>query len=95
MDYADVRLCRVHRHPADLVLHQAKTPNQLTHEPMKWIIPQLQMPKDGEPVLITDREGLQVVAWWNEHDQAWHSENRIWFPPDVLIWMPIPEPHKP
>jgi hypothetical protein len=58
---------------------------------MRWIIPQLQMPKDGEPVLITDREGLQVVAWWNEHDQAWHSESRIWFPPDVLIWMPIPE----
>lgn len=35
MDYADVRLCGVHRHPADLVLHQAKTPNPLTpnHKP--------------------------------------------------------------
>ena len=30
MDYADVRLCGIHRHPADLVLHQAKTPNPLT-----------------------------------------------------------------
>jgi hypothetical protein len=30
MDYADVRLCGVHRHPADLVFHQAQTPNQLT-----------------------------------------------------------------
>jgi hypothetical protein len=30
MDYADVRLCRVHRHPAYLVFHQTKTPNQLT-----------------------------------------------------------------
>ena len=30
MDYADVRLRGVHRHPADLVLNQAKTPNQLT-----------------------------------------------------------------
>jgi len=28
MDYADIRLCGVHRHPADLVFHQAKTPYQ-------------------------------------------------------------------
>ena len=34
MDYADVRLRGVHRHPADLVLHQTKTPNPLTPEPM-------------------------------------------------------------
>ena len=29
MDYADVRLRGVHRYPADLVLHQAQTPNPL------------------------------------------------------------------
>ena len=58
---------------------------------MPWIRPQDQMPKDGEPVLITDNEGLQIVAWWNEHDQVWHSENHTWFPREVNYWMPIPE----
>ena len=58
---------------------------------MPWIRPQDQMPKEGEPVLITDVEGMQIVAWWNEHDQAWHSENHTWFPREVNYWMPIPE----
>ena len=30
VDYADIRLCGVHRHPADIVLHQTKTFNPLT-----------------------------------------------------------------
>ena len=30
MDYDDIRLCGVHRYRADIVLHQAKTPNPLT-----------------------------------------------------------------
>ena len=58
---------------------------------MPWIRPQDQMPKEGEPVLITDVEGLQIVAWWNEHDEKWHSENHTWFPREVNYWMPIPE----
>ena len=53
------------------------------------------MPKDGEPVLITDNEGLQVVAWFQGgnkwHDDKWHSENYSWFTSEVLYWMPIPE----
>ena len=127
MDYADVRLCRVHRHPADLILHQAKTPNQLTPKPMKtadqilkdhedanemhfhqvdreWIIkameeyartvqlwtrPQDQMPKEGEPVLITDIEGMQVVAWLV--NDMWFSENHSWWTREIQYWMPIPE----
>jgi hypothetical protein len=91
MDYADVRLCGVHRHPADLVLHQAKTPNQLTPRPMPWIRPQDQMPKDGEPVLITDIEGMQVVAWYEFETNKWYCEEHSWFTSEVLYWMPIPE----
>ena len=66
---------------------------------MPWIRPQDQMPKDGEPVLITDNEGLQVVAWFQGgnkwHDDKWHSENYSWFTCEVAYWMSIPEPPKP
>ena len=61
---------------------------------MPWIRPQDQMPKDGEPVLITDIEGLQVVAWFHSgnkwNDDKWHSENYSWFTSEVLYWMPLP-----
>lgn len=56
---------------------------------MPWIRPQDQMPKDGEPVLITDKEGLQIVAWWD--GSRWYSENYTWFTSEVNYWMPIPE----
>ena len=48
------------------------------------------MPKDGIPVLITDVEGLQIVAWYHI-DTMWYSENHAWFTSEVLYWMPIPE----
>mgnify|MGYP007051391036 CR=1 FL=1 len=54
-----------------------------------WIRPQDQMPKEGEPVLITDVEGLQIVAWWD--GSMWHSENHSWWAIEVTYWMPIPE----
>ena len=47
------------------------------------------MPKEGEPVLITDVEGLQIVAWLV--GDMWFSENHSWFTHEVLYWMPIPE----
>ena len=58
---------------------------------MPWIRPQDQMPKDGEPVLITDIEGLQIVAWRDRYTGKWHSENHSWFTHEVLCYMPIPE----
>ena len=58
---------------------------------MPWIRPQDQMPQDCEPVLITDVEGLQIVAWLSEDDELWHSENHTWFTREVNYWMPIPE----
>ena len=56
-----------------------------------WIRPQDQMPKDGEPVLITDVEGLQIVAWYSVSNNMWYSENYSWWPREVNYWMPIPE----
>ena len=56
---------------------------------MPWISPQDQMPLEGEPVLITDKEGLQIVAWCD--GSIWHSENHSWFTCEVNYWMPIPE----
>ena len=58
---------------------------------MPWIRPQDQMPKDGEPVLITDIEGLQIVAWYSVSNNMWYSENHSWFTSEVNYWMPIPE----
>jgi hypothetical protein len=58
---------------------------------MPWIRPQDKMPKDGEPVLITDNEGYQVVAWWRPTHNMWYSENHSWFTREVNYWMPIPE----
>ena len=56
-----------------------------------WIRPQDQMPEDGKPVLITDVEGLQIVAWYITNLDMWHSEDHSWFPREVTYWMPIPE----
>ena len=62
---------------------------------MPWIRPQDKMPEKGEPVLITDKEGLQIVAWRAMYDIAepdmWYSENHSWFTSEVNYWMPIPE----
>ncbi len=52
-------------------------------------------PQRGVPVLITDKEGLQTVAWWDSDYDKWYSENHSWFPDEVLYWMPIPEIPKP
>jgi len=49
------------------------------------------MPKKGEPVLITDVEGLQIVAWYVAGLDIWQSENHAWFTSEVNYWMPIPE----
>ena len=49
------------------------------------------MPKEGEPVLITDKEGLQIVAWYVAENNMWYSENYSWFTSEVNYWMPIPE----
>jgi len=58
---------------------------------MPWMRPQDQMPEFDEPVLITDIEGLQIVAWRDMHTDKWHSENHAWFTSEVNYWMPIPE----
>jgi len=49
------------------------------------------MPKEGEPVLITDNEGMQVVAWYEFETNKWYCEEHSWFTSEVLYWMPIPE----
>ena len=49
------------------------------------------MPKRNEPVLITDNEGLQIVAWYAYGEDMWYSENHTWFTSEVTYWMPIPE----
>jgi hypothetical protein len=49
------------------------------------------MPEEATPVLITDNEGLQIVAWYSVSNNMWYSENHAWFTSEVNYWMPIPE----
>ena len=58
---------------------------------MPWIRPQDQMPQDGVEVLITDVEGMQIVAHYSLRADLWFSENHGWFTSEVNYWMPIPE----
>jgi hypothetical protein len=58
---------------------------------MPWIRPQDQMPEDNKPVLITDVEGLQIIAWYVADLDRWYSENHYWFTHEINYWMPIPE----
>ena len=57
---------------------------------MPWIRPQDQMPEDNKPVLITDVEGLQIVAWYSVSNNMWYCEEHSWFTSEVLYWMPLP-----
>ena len=56
-----------------------------------WIRPQDRMPQDGVEVLITDVEGMQIVAHYSLRADLWFSENHGWFTSEVNYWMPIPE----
>ena len=58
---------------------------------MPWIRPKDQMPEENEPVLICDDMGLKIVAWYDDTNDKWYSEEHTWFPREVLYWMPIPE----
>ena len=58
---------------------------------MPWKRPQDQMPEEGIDVLITDAEGLQIVACYLAKYNKWYSENHSWFTSEVNYWMPIPE----
>jgi hypothetical protein len=58
---------------------------------MPWIRPQDQMPQDGVEVLITDKEGMQIVAGYIAEYNMWYSENHAWFTHEINYWMPIPE----
>jgi len=72
-----------------------KNPSSQKRMTMPWIRTQDQMPKKGQVVLITDKEGEQNVAWIDMYTGKWHSENHRWWPREVVYWMPIPELPKP
>lgn len=58
---------------------------------MPCIRPQDRMPQDGVEVLITDVDGMQIVAHYSLHADLWFSENHSWWTSEVTYWMPIPE----
>ena len=68
-----------------------KAMEEYTRTAQPWIRPQDRMPEEGKPVLITDNEGLQIVAWYSVSNNMWYSGNYSWFTSEVNYWMPIPE----
>lgn len=59
----------------------------------EWIKCSEQMPMACRDVIITDRDMVARVAWFNDRNDAWYVTGVGWFPRyEVTHWMPLPEP---
>ena len=56
-----------------------------------WIPVSEGLPKEGEPVLITDCGYVDGLAWVAK-DGAWESDHA--YTDSVTAWMPLPKPYK-
>ena len=56
-----------------------------------WIPCWERLPKEGEPVLITDCGYVDGLAWVAK-DGAWESDHA--YTGSVTAWMPLPKPYK-
>lgn len=44
-------------------------------------------------IIITDKDMVSRVAWFNDRNDAWYVTGVGWFSRDeVTYWMPLPEP---
>lgn len=62
-----------------------------------WIPVEDQLPPGKEDVLICTRKGWILVGWYGPMGECWHitPTGTGYLPPDVVAWMPLPEPYKP
>lgn len=56
-----------------------------------WILVEEQLPKIGEPVVISLWDKGVTVGTWHGH--RWGTA--LCYREDVLAWMPLPEPYEP
>lgn len=61
---------------------------------MKWIDVEKQLPEEGQKVLASDGEDVEIMIYFGTHKgyQEWSSYNCMTI--DVHYWMPLPEPPK-
>lgn len=61
-----------------------------------WIPVEDQLPLGKADVLICTRKGWILVGWYGPNGECWHitPTGTGYLPPDVVAWMPLPEPYK-
>lgn len=66
-------------------------------EKEKWIPVEERLPAAKEDVLVCTQRGWIIVAWYGPNGECWHitPQGTGFFPPDVVAWMPLPEPYRP
>lgn len=62
-----------------------------------WIPVEDQLPQGKADVLICTRNAWILVGWYGPISECWHRtpDGTGYLPPDVVAWMPLPEPYKP
>ena len=61
----------------------------------QWKDPKVELPEDGEWVIVLAGEDGVQTAVWNEAHQCWDDDegDDVKYEKDVVtLWMPIPEP---
>lgn len=60
----------------------------------RWIPVKDQLPPGKKDVLICTRNGWILVSWYGPNGERWHISptGAEYLPPDVVAWMPLPEP---